>query len=281
MITPIWLNEADVRASLSMRELIDAMEAALIAFSRGEVDQPVRSVIEVVKGHAFFASMPVLAPAVPALGAKLVAVFKENAAKGLHTHLATILLLDPETGLLQAVMDGRYITEARTAAVSAVAVRYLASRQASVLALIGSGVQARSHLEALAHVAAFREARCWSPTASHVDVLIREPRSLPVHAARSAEEAVAGADVVVLVTSSPVPVIESAWIKPGALVIGVGACRPYQREIDPALVARARLIVDSRASALSESGDVLMAIARGPVYGGPHRGGIGRSGRSA
>src|SRR5438477_8875015 len=121
----LWLNEADVRALLQMPDLIETMQEALVAFSAGQVNQPVRTVLEVGKGHAFFASMPAYAVTIPALGAKLVAVFGDNTAKNLPTHLATILLLDPETGALQAVMDGRYITEARTAAVSAVAVRHL------------------------------------------------------------------------------------------------------------------------------------------------------------
>jgi alanine dehydrogenase len=254
---PLWLNEQDVRALLPMAELIDLMQTALAAFSAGQVNQPVRTVLEVGQGHAFFASMPAFASTIPALGAKLVTVFGENIAKGLPSHLATILLLDAGTGALQAVMDGRFITEARTAAVSGVAVRHLAHEQTPVLAIIGSGVQARSHLEALPHVREFREIRCWSPNLAHSAALPH------MHVANSAEEAVTGADVVVLATSSPTPVIDAAWVKPGACVVSVGACRPNQREMDPALVARARLIVDSRAAALRESGDVLLGIEEG------------------
>ena len=258
---PLWLNETDVRALLPMPDLIDAMQTALAAFSAGQVNQPVRSVIEVAPGHSFFASMPAHAGSIPALGAKLVTVFAGNASRNLPTHLATIVLLDPQTGELLGVMDGRFITEARTAAVSAVAVRHLAREQAFRLAIIGSGVQARSHLEALAHVRPFQEARCWSPTAGHVRKLAAESHPIPVRAAESAQAAVVDADVVVLATASPVPVIEDAWISPGACVVSVGACRPNQREMDPVLVARARLFVDSRAAALRESGDVIMAIS--------------------
>lgn len=257
----LWLNEADVRAVLSMPALIDAMEIALAAFSAGTVKQPVRTVIEAPGG--FFGTMPAYAGSMPAMGAKLVTVFHENPKHGLTTHLATILLLDPETGALLAVMDGRYITEARTAAVSAVAARYLAREDSSVLAILGSGVQARSHLEALSLVRKFSEVRCWSPSAAHVNAFVADSKEHPVRAVESAEAATRGADVIVLVTASPTPVIEDRWVKPGACVIGVGACRPNQREMDPALVARARLIVDSRAAALKESGDVVMAMAEG------------------
>jgi ornithine cyclodeaminase len=164
---------------------------------------------------------------------------------------------------LLAIMDGRFITEARTAAVSAVAARCLAREQASVLAIIGSGVQARSHLEALTLVRRFTEIRCWSPTAVHVERLVSDSARFPIRAGESAETAVRGADVVVLVTASSTPVILDAWVKPGACVISVGACRPHEREMDPALVARGRLVVDSRAAALKESGDVVEGLREG------------------
>lgn len=243
-----------------MSVLIDLMSTTLVAFSKGEVEQPVRSVIEAAAG-SFFASMPALIRNPPALGAKLVTVFGSNAARGLPTHLATIVLLDPETGALQAVMDGRYITEARTAAVSAVSTRLLAREDASTLAIIGSGVQASSHLEALRLVRNFTAVRCWSPTVSHRERFAASHAN--VRSAGSAREAVEGADVIALVTASTVPVVEDAWIAPGAHVIGVGACRPNQREMDPKLVARACLFVDSRAAALQEAGDILLAMAEG------------------
>ena len=254
MAGTLWLNESEVRGLLPMADLIELMQTALAAFSAGKVTQPVRTVLEVGSEHAFFASMPAYASTIPALGAKLVTVFGENVAKGLPSHLATILLLDPETGALRSVMDGRFITEARTAAVSAVAVRHLALEATPVLAIIGSGVQAHSHLEALPYVRNFKEIRCWSPS--------RRPLPNAV-VCQSAQDAVSGADVIVLATSSPTPVIEDAWVKPGACVVSVGACRPNQREMDPALVARSRLVVDSRSAALRESGDLLLGIEEG------------------
>ena len=163
------LTEADVRAVLTMDDLIETMASALKSFSLKQVEQPVRSVISVSGNDAFFGTMPAYAREPAALGAKLVTVFGSNAAKGLHTHLASIVLLDPETGGLIALLDGRYITEARTAAVSAVSSRLLARKTAGSLAIIGSGVQARSHLEALGHVHRLRHVSVWSPTKERRD----------------------------------------------------------------------------------------------------------------
>ena len=250
---PLWLSEADVRAALAMPETIGAMESALAAFSTRTVVQPVRTAIE-LREREFFALMPAYDPAHELLGAKLVSVVPRNAERGLDTHLAAISLFDVHTGELLAVMDGRWITEIRTAAVSAVSVRYLARPDAEVLAILGSGVQARSHLRAMAEVRRFREIRAWSPTADH---LRRFARETGAHASASAADAVRGAGVVVLATSSVTPAIEDAWVAEGAHVIAIGACRPSHREIDPALVARSRVIVDSKEAALQESGDVI------------------------
>jgi alanine dehydrogenase len=294
------LTEADVKAVLTMEDLIETMASALRSFSLGQVEQPVRSVIA-VGNEAFFGTMPAfvrppievgpgsdLGPtrvrpagdARAALGAKLVTVFSANAVKGLPSHLASILLLDPDTGALRALLDGRYITETRTAAVSAVSSRLLARPTAKSLAIIGSGVQARSHLEALSRVHTLKHVAVWSPNKSHCDRFVADaktatrsdpgptqvrPRSDPyaISSVDHVGEAVVGADIIVLVTASPTPVLESGWVKPGAHLICVGACRPTQREIDPDLTARARLFVDSRAAALVESGDVVMGIQEG------------------
>jgi alanine dehydrogenase len=260
------LTEQHVTALLPLNDLVAAMEAALARFSAGEVLQPVRSVLMVGPQKAYFGLMPAYVAEPPQLGAKLVTVFGGNAAKGLPSHLATILLLDPDTGSLIALMDGRYITEARTAAVSAVSARHLAAANASSLAIIGSGVQARSHLEALALVRPLRDVRVWSPQARSRERFVSEMQGHAAGALRatgSAEEAVRGAEMIVLVTSSPEPVIDDAWVAPGAHVISVGACRPDQREMAPALVARSRLVVDSRAAALIESGDIVQGIREG------------------
>jgi ornithine cyclodeaminase/alanine dehydrogenase-like protein (mu-crystallin family) len=260
------LNEQQVQSLLPMGDLVSSMESALARFSSGEVLQPVRTVLMVGPTKAYFGLMPAYIPEPASLGAKLVTVYGSNADKQLPSHLATIILLDPETGALLALMDGRYITEARTAAVSAVSTQKLAKADASTLAIIGSGVQARSHLEAYAQVKTLRDVRIWSPKQSSRDQFVTDMRphvSVPLRAAATAEDAVRGADLIVLVTSSPTPVIEDAWVSPGAHVVCVGACRPDQREMPPALVARARLYVDSRAAALVESGDIVQGIKDG------------------
>jgi len=268
----LLLTEADVKAVLTMDDLIETMASALKKFSTGRVEQPVRTVISVDGDAAFYGSMPAFVRAggrddSAALGEKLVTVFAANTARGLDTHLASIVLLDPGSGALKALLDGRFITEARTAAVSAVSSRLLARKTAASLAIIGSGVQARSHLEALSRVHRLRSITVWSPNPERRRRFVEESnRARPagvtseIKAVDHAGEAVVGADLIVLVTSSPTPVVESGWVKPGAHVMSVGACRPNQREMDPALTARARLFVDSRAAALVESGDVVMGI---------------------
>lgn len=256
---PLWLTESDVRASLAPAELIPAMEAALAALSSGEVNQPVRTALE-IGDRSFFAVMPAFDRQRAILGAKLVSVAPANAALGIPTHLAAISLFDAVTGELLAVADGRYITEVRTAAASAVSVRHLARADAEVLAILGSGVQARSHLEVLPLVRNFREIRVWSPTAAHRERLAEEAG---IRAAASAAEAVRDADVIVLATNAVTPALDNRWVKDGAHVIAIGACRVSQRELDPALVARAALFTDSRAAALAESGDIVQGIAEG------------------
>jgi ornithine cyclodeaminase/alanine dehydrogenase-like protein (mu-crystallin family) len=280
------LSESDVKAVLTMDDLIDTMSSALQRFSTGRVVQPVRSVVG-INDHTFFGVMPALVRGatdeggtanIGALGAKLVTVFESNTARGLPTHLASIALLDPETGALLALLDGRFITESRTGAVSAVSSRLLARKTASSLAIIGSGVQARSHLEALSRVHRLRQVTVWSPSQERreqfvADSLAAAPCTLK--AVEHAGEAVVGADLIVLATSSPTPVLENGWVKPGAHVMSVGACRPFQREMDPELVARGRLFVDSRAAALVESGDVVMGIQENRFTAGHIAGEIG------
>ena len=259
------LNADQVASLLSMDELIDAMKGALRRFSAGEVVQPVRTVLA-AGDHELFGVMPALIRDPAAMGVKLVTVFGGNAGFGLPTHLATICLMSPHTGALVAVMDGTRITEARTAAVSAVSARVLARDDCSVMAIIGSGVQARSHLVAMEHVFELSEIRVWSPTPDHQYAFITEMEAetqTKIIGSDSADRAVNGADVVVLATSSAEPVVQSEWVASGAHVVSIGACRPNQREMDPALVRRGRVFVDSRAAALVESGDVVMGINDG------------------
>lgn len=251
MTDPVYLNEEEVRKHLRMADLVPAMEEALIDFSAGKVVQPVRSVISVDPPGGFFGLMPALSDG---LGLKIVTFYPPNAERGLATHMATIFLVDPQTGAPLAIMDGRLITEMRTAAVSAVATKLLAREDASVLAILGSGVQARSHYDALRLVRHFEEVRVWSQTAAHALKFADEIGGK----AMSAEEAVREADVVVTVTSSRVPVLKGSWLKAGSHVNAVGACRPDWRELDDDAM-RNVVLVDSREAAMKESGDVLLS----------------------
>ena len=251
---PLYLNEEQVRKHLRMEKLIPAMEKALIDFSAGKVTQPVRQVISVDPPGGFYGVMPALTP--EGLGQKIVTFYPPNAEKGIPTHMALIVLNNPRTGAPLAVMDGRLITEMRTAAVSAAATKLLAPPEAKVLAILGSGVQARSHVEALRLARQFEEIRVWSPNKSHAESFAKEIEAKPM----SAEDAVRDADVVVTVTSSQAPVLHGAWLKPGCHVNAIGACRPDWRELDDDAM-RNVVFVDSREAAMKESGDVILSGA--------------------
>lgn len=243
------LDEAAVQQRLRYEDLIPVVADALAALSAGRVVQPVRTVLPVAPYHGFFAVMPAYAGA---LGAKLVTFYPQNV--GVHTHHALIVMLKPETGEPLAVMDGRLITEMRTAAASAVATDGLARKNASVLGIIGSGVQAQSHLAALRHVRSFKEVRVWSPRNALGFAERHKVKAVP-----SAADAVRGADVVVVAASSTTPVLQGRWLSPGTHVNAIGATRPDWRELDDDLVTTARVFVDSREAALRESGDVMAA----------------------
>ena len=243
------LDEDAVRGLLRMDDLIPAMARALADLSSGKAVQPVRSVLPVAEHQGFFGVMPAYNGA---LGAKIVTFYPNN--KGIHTHHGIILLFRPETGEPLATIDGRLITEMRTAAVSAVATKLLARPNSSVLAILGAGVQARSHLEALRLVREFREVRIWSPRNAKAFA-----ETYGVSASGSAEEAVRGADVIVAVTSSMTPVIFGKWLSPGAHINAVGANRPSWRELDDDALALSKIYVESRESAMVESGDVIAA----------------------
>ena len=247
-----FLSEADVRALLHMDQLIPAMERALADLSAGKIEQPLRVVVPVNDHRGFFGVMPAYAEA---LGAKLVTFYPNNA--GVPTHHALIVLFRPETGEPLVIMDGRLITEMRTAAVSAAATKVLAREDTAVLAILGSGVQARSHLEALRLVRSFDEVRVWSPHSARAFA-----EQFQVRATTTAEEAVRGADVVIVATNAVVPVLQGDWLSAGVHVNAVGATRPDWRELDDAVLTRSQIFVESQQAAMTESGDV---IASGKV----------------
>jgi ornithine cyclodeaminase/alanine dehydrogenase-like protein (mu-crystallin family) len=250
----LYLNEAHIRATLQWPELIAAMETALAEFSTGRILQPVRTVLTIDEEKRYLGIMPAIAGDV--MGLKAVTFYPANAGTNVPTHMATILLFRRDTGEPLAAMDGRLITEMRTAAVSAAVTNRLAAPDSHILALLGSGVQAQAHLEALTHVRKFDEVRVWSPNPEHAKRFAQE------HGVRAtdAESAVRGADVVVTATSAIQPVLKGAWLKPGAHVNAVGACRPTWRELDDDAMLNT-LIVDSRDAVLKESGDVILSNA--------------------
>jgi thiomorpholine-carboxylate dehydrogenase len=239
-----------VAARLHMVDLIHQMERALADLSTGKVVQPPRTVVPVADHDGFLLSMPVYGR--DALGSKLVTVYPKNVERGLPSHLATVVLLDPATGAPRAVLDGELITTMRTAAVSAVAAKLLASPNASVLGIIGSGVQARAHVEALRLVRDIGEIRAWSPTRAHLEAFAAETGA---HACGSAAEAAREADIVLTATASHDPVLAGAWLSPGTLVIAVGWLGIGSRELDDD-VMRNTVVVDGYGGAGTESGDI-------------------------
>ena len=250
----MYLNEEKVGELLRWEPLIVAMETALAGFSLGRVLQPVRNMLTIEEGKRYLGIMP--AAAENAMGVKLVSFYPGNAGTEVPTHLAMVLLFRPDTGEPLAVMDGRLITEMRTAAVSAAATSRLAAPDSKVLALLGSGVQARAHLQALMLVRRFEEVRVWSRTAEHAERFAEQHKAkvMPV------ESAVRGADVIVTATNALRPILKGDWLKPGAHVNAVGSPRPDWRELDDTAMANT-LIVDSREAVLKESGDVIRSRA--------------------
>ncbi|MFP5226971.1 MAG: ornithine cyclodeaminase family protein [Acidobacteriota bacterium] len=252
-----YLSEDQVRSFLTYEALLPAVERALIDLSLRKIQQPVRTVLRIAQSgtgqgaepQGFFGLMPAFDEEL--IGVKLVTVYERNTT--LPTHQAMIQLLDAKTGEPLVAMDGRLITEMRTAAVSAVATRLFTPEDARTLAILGSGVQARSHLRALRLVRNFAEIRVWSRTAANAERFAAE---FGLEAAPTAEAAVRGADVVLGVSSVREPLIRGEWLGPRALVCAVAAVTPDRRELDDAAM-NAAIVVESREAALRESGDIL------------------------
>jgi ornithine cyclodeaminase/alanine dehydrogenase-like protein (mu-crystallin family) len=253
----LTLSEADIAKVLRYERLIPAMEKALLAFSAGRVIQPVRNMLTIEEGKRFLGIMPAVAEY--GMGAKLVCFFPKNTGTKAPTHQAMIVLLEPESGTPLAFLDGRLITEMRTAAASAAVTKHLAPKGSKILALLGSGIQAHAHLQALRHVCDFEELRVWSRTVDHAR------RFAQMHNAKAMdlEPAVRGADVLVTATNALEPFLKGEWLKQGAHVNAVGSPRPTWRELDD-IAMHNTLVVDSREAVLKESGDVILSKA--PIF---------------
>lgn len=252
----LHLDDAAVRRLLRLEDLIPALRHAFIDLSAGRVVQPLRLVMELPSEHSLLFVKPALTR--EALAVKLITQVPANAQRGLPTMLATLVLMDPSTGGILAMMDATWLTALRTAAVSAVGVDALTSNEPKIVAMLGSGVLARSHALALRAVRPVSEIRVWSRDPKHVASCSREIKGIE---SRTAEEAVRGADIVCTVTNAAEPVLKGAWLKPGAFVAAVGAVRPTWRELDDAAM-RNVVVADSRAAAQTESGDVILSGAK-------------------
>src|SRR5579859_336333 len=269
------LTHAEVEALLPMEACIDLMAEALGALARGEVVQPVRTLLRPPGAAGMMLTMPAYVAgqgAAPFYGLKAVLVHPGNVARGIDSHQGAVLLFDGETGEPLAVMNAAAVTAIRTAAVSGLATRLLARDDAGDCAIIGAGVQARSHLAAMAAARSLRRVRVAGRSADNVRRLVETSQPgapFPIEAAASVAEAVRGADIIVTATSATEPVLRRDWIAPGTHINAVGAYTPATREIDAATVAAARLFVDQRESALSEAGEVILPMQAG-AFGPEH-----------
>jgi len=267
-VATLILTQPQIRSLLSMRVCMDLVADALAALARGEAHNPLRWAIKHNDGRSLLGMMPGVSSAPPALGLKVVAVFPGNHGTPHDAHQGIVVLFDVESGVPRAILDASEITAIRTAAASGVATRVLAREDAGDLAILGSGVQARVHLEAMMAARTLRRVRVFSPSrASREAFAERESmrHGIYIEPAETAAAAVEGADIVCTATSSRVPVLEGRWLLAGAHVNAVGACTKSARELDTEAVRRARLFVDRRESALNESGDFLIARGEGAI----------------
>jgi ornithine cyclodeaminase len=269
------LNEHEVHELLTMRECISVMEEALTNLARGEGHNPLRSIVRAPGASGFLGLMPAYgtAGAKPYYSLKEICLFPGNPARGLDTHLGAVLLHSGETGELLAAANASAITAIRTAAVSAVATKLLARENASTLAILGAGVQAKSHLDAIPLVRDIGSIRISSRSKEKAEELAAtESRAKVVD---SVEEALDGADIVVTATSSKEPILRREWLADGVHINAVGSSVASSRELDGATMAAASLFVDRRESTVNESGDYLMALREGAIREGHVRAEIG------
>jgi ornithine cyclodeaminase len=259
------IDQESVRRLLPYEACIPLMREAMVALSTGRTRQTLRQIIDLGGGRAF-GVMPGAAP--DTFGAKLISVYPENLAKGVQSHQGAVLLFDPDTGALAAVIHAGEVTAIRTAAATAAATDALARPDASRLAILGYGEQAREHARAMVHVRPVGEIRIWGRSAERAGVLARELEAelqRPVVVAPDVREAVRDADLICTVTAAAEPVLEGGWVSEGAHVNLVGSSRDGPREVDDDLVVRGRLFADHREGVLRQGAEVRHAIAAGLI----------------
>ena len=262
------LTQPQIRTLLPMRVCMDVVGEGLKAIARGEVLNPLRTILRLGDGKSFLGMMPGSLGSRGGFGLKVVSVLPSNHGTLYDSHQGVVVLFEAEHGIPRAILDASAITAIRTAAASGVATRVLAREDAADLAILGSGVQAKTHLEAMLCARKLRRVRVFSPTRSERDgFAARESRrhGVPVEPVDTARAAVEGADLVCTVTSSAEPVLLGEWLSPGAHVNAVGACTRTARELDTKAVLRSRLFVDRRESALNEAGDFLIPKSEGAL----------------
>ncbi|KAM4631793.1 ketimine reductase mu-crystallin isoform 1-T1 [Discoglossus pictus] len=260
---PVFIGSDDVQRFLPYPSLVPLLERALAQFSSGSeggVVQPVRTIVPVTKYSGFLGVMPVYSAADDALTTKIVTFYENKTPSAFPSHQSTVLLFDPSNGILKAVIDGKVITDRRTAAVSAIATKLLGPSRADVLCILGSGAQARSHYQVFTQQFLFKEVRVWSRTRENAEKFAEEVGG-GVSVCSSAQEAVTGADVIITVMMATEPVLFGEWVKPGAHINAIGACRPDWRELDDNLMKSCVLYVDSKEAAAKESGDIVLSQA--------------------
>ncbi len=262
------LGQRDVRALLTMRACMDAMADALRSLARGQVILPLRPVMWLPDKFGALGMMPAHSAALDRFGVKVVSVFPSNHGTPYDSHQGTVMLFEAKYGRLLAMMDATAITAIRTAAVSGVATETLANPEAGDLAILGSGTQAHTHLQAMAQARTLRRVRIWSRSAANARAFVEREAgtvAIPIEVCDTARAAVTGADLICTTTSSPEPVLLGDWLAPGAHINAVGSSVAHARELDAAAMARGRLYVDRRESTLNESGDFLMAKREGAL----------------
>jgi alanine dehydrogenase len=262
------VDQRQVSRLLPMEGCMDVVAEALTSLARGDALMPLRTIVWLPDGSGGLAAMPSALPSAGALGIKVITVFPGNVGTELDSHQGAVLLFEGEHGRLLAIIDATEITAVRTAAVSGVATRLLARPDAVDLAILGSGTQARSHLEAMLSIRPIERVRVWSRTPERSEAFGRHASArydVRVDVVSTAREAVEDADLICTTTASPQPILSGAWLAPGAHVNAIGAVGPTNRELDTHAIERSRLYVDRRESASNEAGEFVQALAEGAI----------------
>jgi alanine dehydrogenase len=265
-VSVLLIGQDDVPRLLPMEECIDAVGRALVHLAKGQAEMPLRTIVWLPENAGALVSMPVTLAAEGIMGIKVLSVIPGNLGTEFDSHQGAVLLFETGNGRLLAIVDATSVTAIRTAAVSAVATKMLARQDAGDLAILGSGTQARTHLEAMMLVRPIRRVRVWSRSPAHASAFAdRAGPGMAIETSATAHEAVEDADLVCTTTSSPEPVLSGEWLSPGAHVNAVGAVGPSNRELDSQAIARARVFVDRRESAEHEAGEIVLAQSEGAI----------------